>query len=338
MPPFYEDSPNPQIGAVYMSGNATSALKASEGQTPFYVVTTHFNPHMFRSRVRLYRDFVKHMQATGATVFTVEAAFGDHPFEVTSAGNPLNLQLRTNTVLWHKERMINLGVQRLREVDPNAKTVAWVDADVTFSNPNWVDESRHKLMHHPIIQPFSTAASLDAREEVLWTCPSSFKSFITGRGFHQEPPVPNSQIYKGHPGLAWAATMEALNALGGLYDVCIAGSADTVMSNCLKGGWDVYLPGTPSEAVIRSIKRWSNRCNQFVRGNIGYTNGTCMHHWHGKSEERGYEKRWAILSFHNFDPDEDLVLDSQGLYRWAGNKPRLEDDMRLSLGARNEDA
>jgi hypothetical protein len=30
-------------------------------------------------------------------------------------------------------------------------------------------------------------------------------------------------------------------------------------------------------------------------------------------------------------------MDAQGLYRWAGNRPRLEDDIRLSLASRNED-
>lgn len=43
------------------------------------------------------------------------------------------------------------------------------------------------------------------------------------------------------------------------------------------------------------------------------------------------------MSFHQFDPMTDLRPDDNGLFRWAGNKPQLEDDIRLSLGARNED-
>lgn len=258
-------------------------------------------------------------------------------FEVTMAENPWHLQLRTDQVLWHKERLINLGKQRLIQLAPDAEYIGWFDADITFTNPDWVGETVHKLMHHPVVQPFAEAINLDANEQFMWNCPSSFRAFIEERGFHQDPPVPLAYLYKGHPGLAWAATREALDTLGGVYDQCVAGSGDTVMANCLKGGWDTYLPGAPSEGMVRSMKAWAAGCDRFVKANVGYVRGACLHHWHGRSEARGYEKRWSILSFHRFDPHEDLAVDSQGLYKWVGNKPRLEDDIRLSLARRNED-
>ncbi len=277
------------------------------------------------------------MAASGAVLVTVEAAFGDHGFEVTDSFNPMHLQLRTSSVLWHKERIINLGIAHLLRLVPDAQYIAWIDADVTFSNPDWAAQAVHQLMHHAVIQPYSEAISLDAKEQYLWNCPSSFRSFIDGRGYHQTPPLPASYIYKGHPGLAWAATRSALDSLGGLYDTCVAGSGDTVMSNCLKGQWDVYLPAPPSAGMAASMERWGARCDRSIHANVGYANGSLLHHWHGRSEARGYEKRWSILSYHQFDPVHDLVIDSQGMYAWAGNKPRLEDDIRLSLTSRNED-
>jgi len=171
-----------------------------------YVVTPIFNPQRFKSRIRLYQNFAKHMACSGATLFTVEAAFGQHPFEVTTPDNPMHLQLRTDQVLWHKERLINLGIGALLKVAPDARFIGWFDADITFANPDWVAESVHKLMHHPVIQPFAEAVNLDSNEQVMWTCPSSFRAFIEERGFHQEPPIPLGYLFKGHPGLAWAAT------------------------------------------------------------------------------------------------------------------------------------
>jgi len=302
-----------------------------------YVVTSFFNPQQYASRTRLYHQFAKHMRESGVKLLTVEAAFGDHPHQVTSPGDPFQIQLRTDQILWHKEAMINLGIERLKHVASDSRFIGWIDADVTFANPDWVGEAVHSLMHHPVIQPFGQAINLDANEESMWSCPSSSRSFIEERGYHQEPPIPVGYLFKGHPGLAWAATREALDALGGLYDLCAAGSGDTVMSNCLKGDWSVYLPASPSDGMVRSIKRWAARCDRFIRTNVGYSRGSLLHHWHGKSEKRGYEKRWSILSFHKFDPSEDLVRDRQGLHRWAGNKPKLEDDIRRSLGSRNED-
>ena len=302
-----------------------------------YVLTVIFNPFRFKSRTRLYNQFKKHMRETGAELFTVEIAFGGRDFCCTSADNPMNLQLRSDTVIWHKERGLNLGRQRLLHLIPDARFIFWVDADVTFANRDWAQESVHQLEHHHVIQPFSEAINLNKQNEYMWNCPSSFKSFITDRGYHQHPPLPVAYTYKGHPGLAWGATVDALDALGGLYDTCIAGSADTVMSNSLKGDWSVYLPAPPSAGMIASMKRWAAKCDKFVKTNVGFTRGAILHHWHGASEARGYDKRWQILSFHQFDPLEDLTVAANGLYTWAGNKPQMEDDTRLSLGARNED-
>jgi hypothetical protein len=303
-----------------------------------YVITPIFNPFNFKSRYRLYRHFERHMAESGVKLLTIEAAFGDQPFGVTTADNPWNLQLRTNQILWHKERLINLAAKYLAQIEPNFRYLGWFDSDITFANPDWVAEALHQLSHLSVIQPFSTAINLDAHEDPMWNCPSSFRSFVEGRGFHQEPPLPVTYTYKGHPGLAWCATRAAFEGLGGLEDHGVAGSGDTLMSNALKGSWDVFLGAPPTPGQRAKFDAWQKRADAVVRGQIGFSRGAVLHHWHGHSEARGYEKRAEILAFHQYDPATDLVEDSQGLYRWAGNKPRLEDDIRLSLGSRNEDA
>ena len=303
-----------------------------------YAITPIFNPFNFQSRYRLYQNFARHMADSGVQLVTIEAAFGDQPFRVTSPDNPWHLQLRTDQILWHKERLINLAAQHLAVIAPDYRYLGWFDADITFANPDWRDEALHQLSHLGVIQPFGTAINLDANEDPMWNCPSSFRSFIEGRGFHQEPPLPVSYTYKGHPGLAWCATRRAFEGLGGLCDTGVAGSADTHMSNALKGDWNVFLGAPATPGMQAGFDAWQRRADATVRGQIGFSRGTVLHHWHGASEARGYEKRAGILCFHQFDPAADLTLDTQGLYRWTGNKPRLEDDIRLSLGSRNEDA
>lgn len=303
-----------------------------------YVITSFFNPQQFKSRGRLYRNFAKEQANAGVQLLTVEAAFGAHSFEVTDRDNPWNLQLRTDQVIWHKERMLNLGINRLRALVPDVEFIGIYDADVTHANPDWVACTTHALMHSPVVQTFGQCIYLDAQEQEIWNCLSSFRFFKEKRGYHQRPPIPATYLFQGHPGLAWAFTRTALDQLGGLYDLCAAGSGDTVMCNALKGGWDQFLPVTPTTGMLHSMKRWAARCDAVIKTNVGWVPGAILHHWHGSSETRGYEKRWAILAFHKFDPLEDLVLDSQGLYRWAGNKPELEDDLRLSLASRKEDA
>lgn len=95
-----------------------------------WIVCSIFNPRRFRSRVDLYHEFAAYVRASGARLFTVEAAFGDREYEVTRPGEAMSLQLRTNDELWHKERMLNLGLQRLPASAVFFALAAWAAARV----------------------------------------------------------------------------------------------------------------------------------------------------------------------------------------------------------------
>jgi hypothetical protein len=126
--------------------------------TPFgelHVVSVIFNPLRFASRYCLLKDFKKHVQCSGAIVHVAEAAQGDRPWEVTTVED---LQWRVRDELWLKESMINAAVARLPD---DWQYVAWVDADITFLRPDWVQETIQQLQHHAVVQMFEYAQDLD---------------------------------------------------------------------------------------------------------------------------------------------------------------------------------
>jgi hypothetical protein len=303
-----------------------------------YGLTAIFNPFNFHSRNTLFPKFEKHMRESGVHLFTVEAAFGDQQFQFTQADNPMHLQVRTDQVFFHKERMLNLGFKQLKHVQPDCRNVGWFDADVTFLDPDWAAKAAHALRMYRVIQPFGEAINLNAGDEYQWNCPSSMRAYLDKRGYHQRPPLPVIQTFKGHPGLAWMMRRETLDAMGGLYDRCVS-SADTIMSNAWKGDVFAFVPCMPSEGMRRYMLDWQRKSDAAVQGHVGFIHGALAHHWHGNPNQRGYEKRWSIAAFHEFDPAVDLVDDaSNGMLRWAGNKPQLEQDIKMSLSHRNEDA
>lgn len=302
------------------------------------VVCVVFNPHGFRSRIRLYKEFEAYMAFCGVPLITVEVAFKGRPFEVTSEHDPYNVQLRSNHILWHKERAINIGVKQLTKLIPDWSKFAWIDADVRFSNPVWVEDAIRALDHYNVIELYSQAAHLSPHNEILWKCESVFFQFVVKKGFHQEPPLPLKYFTGGHPGLAWAMTRDAYENLGGLMDFTVSGSGDLMMANALMG--DVFHATRPglSEGFKANLRAWQARADRHIKRNVGFIYGTCMDYWHGKSEHRGYEKRWDIMCFHKFDPDKDLIIEESGLYAFAGNKIDFERDLRLSSMQRNEDS
>jgi hypothetical protein len=303
-----------------------------------HVIAVVFNPLRFQSRYNLYREFAKHAIDAGADLWTVEVALGERPFEVTSRSNPKHIQLRTKTELWHKERMINLAVQRL-PID--WQYVAWVDADLTFVNPDWVHETMQQLQHYPVVQMFSHAMDLGSNMEPLPPVGGFAYTWAAG---NRELPIlgtdkgPHSGARYWHPGFAWAYTRDAWNTLGGMLDVCIIGSGDYHMAYALVNQLERTIPHGSHPQYIKMVRQWGDRAS-LLKQNIGAVPGTVMHHFHGPKKHRGYATRWKMLVEHEFDPVVDLTLDWQGLFTLSHASPiKLRDDLRSYFRARNEDS
>jgi hypothetical protein len=328
-----------------------------------YVITPIFNPHGYRVRYELYRPFAKHVEESGATLITIELAVRDRPFEVTEAGNPNHIQLRTEHTLWYKEPLINIA---LRQLPVDWEYVAWVDADIKFVRDDWAQETIRLLQHYKLIQMWSQIQDVSPDYELLYARHPYVNSFM--HNYHNDivptvqiksPPSPHTEHpypmpaatvnhtikaknWYGPPGLAWAARRDAIEALGGIIDWGIVGSGDSYMAAALIGGVEYQLRKDFHPNYIRKFMAWQDRAERYIRRNVGYMPGVCIHYWHGKKVHRQYVSRNEILSENQFDPDYDMIRDSQGLYQLVDHGDersiKLRDDLRRYFNQRNEDS
>lgn len=307
-----------------------------------HVVTPVSNPARYHSRYRLYRQFEERLRATpGVKLHTVEIAYGDRQHEVTEAGNPYHLQLRTWSELWNKENAINLGVAHAVRLHPEIRYIAWLDADIQFVNPHWAQDTMHQLQHHPVVQVFRDCVDLGPRGEVLQTHLSFCHQHVSGVPRIIERAHGYGEGRKGvfpHPGFGWAARREAWDAMGGLIDWAILGAGDHHMALAMVGLGHLSMPGGVSDAYRRRVATFQSRCERFLRRDVGFVDGTILHHWHGKKRDRGYTTRWKILTDHKFDPDQHIFRDAQGLYQLDPDQIGLRDGIRRYLKSRNEDS
>jgi len=103
----------------------------------FAVITVIFNPIRYKSRYDHYQKFEAHMSQSGVLLITVECIFPSAPrfglpqqnFEITRAGDRRHIQLMAPSIIWMKENLINIAIQRLPQ---NVEYVAWLDADIEF--------------------------------------------------------------------------------------------------------------------------------------------------------------------------------------------------------------
>lgn len=300
-----------------------------------WVIAVISNPIRFKSRWDLFKKFEQHIKGLTPNLIVVEQAFGLRDFQITEKSNPLHLQLRSFDELWHKENMINLGVQHLSKISPDWEYVAWIDADIEFSRKDIISETVNQLQHYQVVQMFQNAIDLGPTGESLQVHNGFMYSYLSGK--------PQGKGYTHwHPGYSWAMRREAFEDLGGLYDVSILGSGDHLMANCMIGKGADQLPATMSLGYRSSLIDWESRCTRLLLRDVGYVPGTILHYFHGKKKDRRYKDRWTILEKSQFDPFVDIKRDAQGMYildvDGTDRMISLRDDIRQYFRSRKEDS
>ncbi len=322
----------------------------SSGQT-LHVAAVYSNPCRWRSRLALFNDFRRHLSSLpNVRLYVGELAYGDRPFEVTSSSNRDDLQLRTREVLWHKENIARLVVQRF---DPGFEYGALVDGDFHFSRHDVALETIHQLQRYDWVQMFSTYSDLSPSHRPMRHLRSFGHKFAVGEisdeairtyataGCYGSGGRSRTSGGVGTTGGAWAFRRESYDRVGGFLDTCVLGSGDWHMAFGLAGRPDVH----PNVAELtrcgrryaESIKTWQSRAAIAVRRNVGVVDCHALHYFHGSKKLRGYGERWKILRDHDYDPTRDVFRDSQGILQLDPSRVGLRDDIRRYFDSRTED-
>ena len=103
----------------------TSPVSPAHLAGPLWAVTSYFNPAGYRRRKANYRVFRERLPLP---LLTVEWS-PTGQFELQPGDADILIQLTGGDVMWQKERLLNIGVERLPS---QCKHVAWVDCDLVF--------------------------------------------------------------------------------------------------------------------------------------------------------------------------------------------------------------
>ncbi len=301
-----------------------------------WVVTCYFNPCRYRTKRENFDEFMAGMKEVGANVLVVEAAFGDEPYEL-EAGEGV-LQLRGNGVMWQKECLLNIAVASLPK---ECRKVAWLDNDLLFDDPRWLERTSKALDQHVVVQPFATCVRLPRGDHTYRGNGEAYESFA--HAFVRAPAMARGGefSYHGHTGFAWAARRELFEVCG-LYEPCLTGSGDHLMAHGFAGGL-AYTPCigrviSTQKAFLANYLRWAIKARDTVNGKIGFVPGALLHLWHGDLVDRRYDSLNKEFMTFDFDPAKHLRHDASGLLEWSDEAPqRMRDWSSEMFWLRRED-
>lgn len=301
-------------------------MRCFSGDEPLYVILPYFNFCGFKSRRRLFLDFIERNKNLKGVRFVVSEVVGPTPLPTLPVWK--HVKTTTKCQMWLKENIINMASMHLPS---DWKYIAWIDADILFLNENWVQDTKEALEYHDIVQLFHTVVNMGPRGEAMKTDKSfGYMHSRSGTSY-----TTSDKYGFWHPGYAWACTRSTWTKMGCLLDWAILGSADRHMALAWIGRVESSRPGNVHPNYIRLLLEFQDKCKGFRLGNI---DGTILHEWHGRLEDRKYRERWEILTKHQFDPLKDLSLTKEGLIQLASVGLRLQKDLDEYFLGRKEDS
>ncbi len=304
-----------------------------------WAITCYFNPMRYRRRLANFRIFRECLQVP---LVVVELTFGSE-FELQAQDAEILIQLRCGAILWQKERLLNLALKAL----PNGcNKVAWLDCDIMFERPDWVEAANLLLDRYSIIQLFRQLHNLgpqwapgqDRVAEVEFTQPSAAFSLASG--------VPAAtclgQLIDGRKdrcasGFAWAARRELLDQHS-FFDACILGGGDRAMACATHHCFEELMQShSMNEHQRRRYITWAEPFYESVRAEIAFVEAEIFHLWHGDVASRKGRLRHEDFRRFQFDPDTDVAIDDNGAWRWNTNKQEMHEHVREYFASRRED-
>lgn len=301
------------------------------------VITVFFNPAGFSSLLKNYFLFAEQLKRQNVELITVECAFNNGPFYIPESKNVH--RLKSDSVMWQKERLINYGVSKLPD---DCEYYAWIDCDVMFHNEDWATLAVEKLQTADVIQLFKKVyympkgmlkydgSKIPFLQSIAWQW-KIHRNWLERRM--------NNELSFSVPGFAWACRRDLfknIDGKDGLYDRNIVGSGDTFLVDCYLDSWAIHgFASKFNQHMKKSLMNWCSAL-RLKKPVLDYIPVDISHLWHGSLKNRKYMDRHDIITKYDYDPLSDISLEKD-VYEWSSNKPEMHDDIRQYFYDRKED-
>lgn len=312
-------------------------LNSRNNPKEFWAITCFFNPARYKNKKRNYNAFRKNLKRQGVNLLTVECAFKNRQFELKKEDAEILIQVRSNSVMWHKECLLNIALENLPK---NCDTFAWLDCDIIFLNDNWANQTKDLLNTYKVVQPYEYAVKLKRKYNSFNTdnLTKGCGENMLNEGFAKRNIKGFKEDYLGHTGFACAARREVFQKIK-FYDKLIAGGGDYLIVESFYGSnqFKTYSPNLLTTANSKEMFDWQKKIYNNVRGEVSYAEGIILHLWHGSTKNRLYNRRNWFLDKLDFNPKTDIYKNKYSCWEWSNHNPKAKKFVKEYFNFRNEE-
>jgi hypothetical protein len=251
-----------------------------------------FNPSQSKRIVMNYFYVKNKLVSQGLPVFTLELVYKDCEPEIPDA-----FHVSSSSFLFHKENLYRILEKK---IPSNYTKLAFLDADIYFSDKEWYTKTSELLNTYDVVQPFERAHWLDL----------TYKKFL--RTKTSIVCDQNSEWnFQYHPGFAWCMRRDFYTKVG-FFDYAIGGGGDMLTV----AAWLCKILPDRCETLSPPLQKKYIEFQQGPQPRITFLKDIEIYHlFHGTLENRQYNTRHTVLQIEK-DIEELIEPNKEGVWEW----------------------
>jgi len=293
------------------------------------VLIAFYNPARYKRILKNALYVISVLKEKNIPFFVAECVFHKYKSQIPNA----TLVLQSDSYMFYKEQLLNKLVPH---VPKKYTKLIFLDADIIFDAPDWIDTTSAALDKFDIMQPFSESCWLTPDNTRIRSKKSSYAFAIVTK-----KDITNKTIHDYHPGFAWAMKRDIFLKIGGFFEKSIIGGGDVafvlnlfpfhvtdeLFFNAIHSGFGKYI-----------IDAWRQYNDAFKKVNptLGYLTNKALHLFHGVKENRQYVSRYrSIGTAIKGTWEDEVTTNSDGLFEFK--RPEMNSILLSYFKGRNED-
>lgn len=304
----------------------------AEEQEYFYVMAPIYSLNQNNNAIlaRLHTSFKYYCETLGVKFVQVEYLIGNQDYILTEPGiEPYDIQLKGNHMFYLRENLVNVAEKKLPE---DYEYISWIDAHVFFDDPYIFQKSIVSLGKNNIVSPLSRAYFKSKTNRTEFNIEYSY-SYVAY--YHNSTPLykrasllDKKKWIFPYYGLAYATTKDVFRKIGGLPDLCIAGSCDLLLGHATTGYHENYDETNPytkwwNEWLANAAKVFDKKM-AFIPAHLYHFD----HYWQLRRQS-SWGSSGDLLKVRKFNPYEDMRRDENGTLYFVKNFELAYDFWKL---------
>lgn len=265
-----------------------------------------FNPVGYKKPLSNTNTIIQQFKKYHIPFYVIELLYPGQTQSISDA-----IVVHANSILFAKENLWNVLEKKIPD---NYHKIIFMDSDILYSDPDWLDKSSNLLDDNNVIQPMeltykdiintNDCVEIDTNNLIFPQNKICFaKAIVNGDTI---------DLTQHHPGYALGISRDFFHNIGGFFEHCITGSGDLAFWSGLIPHYKMDKHHLHSNVINKYIKYKDNLYKYYIyKNNISYLkNCVALHMYHGHKNNRQYNDRQKYLPIYcEYYYNQDGVLE-----------------------------